>query len=77
MVEQAIIDLHHPGIDADRAPKAVFVDFGDSSVNLKLLTWVEVLKQGAVESDIKTCIYDTLNSHQIEIPFPQVEVKMK
>lgn len=77
LVEQAVNDMHHPLIDAVRPAKAVFVDFGDSSVNLKLLSWVEVLKQVYVESDIKECIYRTLNEHNIDIPFPQCEVKIK
>ena len=77
VVEQAVQDMQHPGIDSEKPIKTILTDFGDSSVNMKLVCWVDVLKQAAIESDIKTCIYDALNKHNIEIPFPQCEVKIK
>ena len=77
MVEKAVGDMHHPLLDPTKPPKAVFVEFGDNSVNLKLFTWVEVLKQVYAESDIKECIYRTLNENNIEIPFPQCDVHIR
>ena len=77
VVEKAVQDMQHPGIDSEKPVKTILTDFGDSSVNMKLVCWVDVLKQAAIESDIKTCIYDALNKHNIEIPFPQCEVKIK
>lgn len=77
MVEKAVKDLHHPLINAAKTDRVVFTEFGDSSVNLKLITWVDVVKQTYVESDIKRCIYDTLNANGIEIPFPQQEILIK
>ena len=77
VVEKAVHDMHHPGIDAEKPVKTILTDFGDSSVNMKLICWVDVLKQAIIESEIKTCIYNALNEHDIEIPFPQCEVKIK
>ena len=77
VVEKAVQDMHHPGIDPEKPIKTILTDFGDSSVNMKVVCWVDVLKQVAIESDIKTCIYNALNEHNIEIPFPQCEVKIK
>ena len=77
MVENAVNEMHHPLMDSSKKARAVLVDFGDNSVNLKLLCWVEVLQQAYVESDIKDCIYRTLNDHHIEIPFPQCDVHIK
>ena len=77
MVEAAVNGMRHEGIDPAKPAKAVFVEFGDNSVNLKLLCWVDVLKQVYVESDIKECIYSTLNSNNIEIPFPQRDIYIK
>lgn len=77
VVEKAVQDMHHPGIDSEKPIKTILTDFGDSSVNMKVVCWVDVLKQVAIESDIKTCIYNALNEHNIEIPFPQCEVKIK
>ncbi|MGN0221609.1 MAG: mechanosensitive ion channel family protein [Prevotella sp.] len=77
VVEKAVHDMHHPDIDAEKPVKTILTDFGDSSVNMKLICWVDVLKQAIIESEIKTCIYNALNEHDIEIPFPQCEVKIK
>ena len=79
MIEKAVEDMPNPenDIDKKRGIKVIFVDFGESSVNLKLICWVNVLRQGLVESEVKTCIYDTLNKNGIEIPFPQQDVYIK
>lgn len=77
IVEKAVRDMNHPLVNAAKTDRVVFTEFGDSSVNLKLITWVDVVKQTYAESDIKRCIYDTLNAHGIEIPFPQQEILIK
>ena len=77
LVEDAINNLRHPFIDHNKPAKVVFLDFADSSVNLKLLCWVDVLKQAYVEGDIRNCIYDTLVSNNIEMPFPKRDVYVK
>ena len=76
-VEQAVNGLRHPGLDPEKPVKAVFTEFGDSSINIKLLCWVDVLRQVYVESDIKECIYNTLLANDIEMPFPKRDVYIK
>ena len=76
-VEQAVSALAHPGIDPEKPVRAVFMEFGDSSINIKLLCWVDVLRQVYVESDIKECIYNTLLANDIEMPFPKRDVYIK
>ena len=77
IVSEAVNNLHHPLIDAEKPAKAVFLDFGDNSINLRLLCWVDVLKQAYVEGDIRNCIYDALNANDIEMPFPKRDVYVK
>lgn len=77
LIEQTIRTLDNPYIDKKKAIKAIFTDFGDNSIDFKLLCWVDVTKQGAVESEIRECIYDALNAHNIEIPYPQRDVYIK
>lgn len=77
MVEKAVGALHHPLLDPEKQVRAIVTDFGDNSVNMKLYCWVDVLKRVYAESDVKACIYDTLNHHGIEIPFPQCDVHVK
>lgn len=74
LVEQAVIDLKHPNIDKKKKVRAIFSEFGDSSVNFQLLCWVDAIKQIYVVGDIMECIYDTLNKNNIQIPFPQRDV---
>ena len=76
-VEQAVSALAHPGIDPEKPVRAVFMEFGDSSINIKLLCWVDVLRQVYVESDIKECIYNTLLENDIEMPFLKRDVYIK
>ena len=51
--------------------------FDDSCITLKILVWVNVLTQYVDDGKIMECIYDTLNEHNIEIPFPQREITIK
>lgn len=77
MIEKAVTDMRHPLVDHSKPVRVVFVEFGDNSVNLKLFCWVDVLKQVYAESDIKECIYRTLNENNVEIPFPQRDIFIK
>ena len=77
IVEEAVSSLHHPFIDSEKPVKVVFLDFGDSSINLKLLCWVDVLKQAYTEGDIRHCVYETLNDNNIEMPFPKRDIYIK
>lgn len=58
-------------IDKKRGVKVILREFGDSSVNLKVLVWVPVQTQYSADGEILECVYNTLNDAGIEIPFPQ------
>ena len=77
MVEQAVMKLNHPYLDHAKQVRVVFTEFGDNSINFKLLCWVDAIKQIYAVSDVMECIYDTLNAHGIEIPFPQRDIYIK
>jgi small-conductance mechanosensitive channel len=49
----------------------VFVGFGDNSIDFKILAWVDSRKSIYAQSDIMEAVYNALNEHNIEIPFPQ------
>ena len=46
-------------------------EFGDNSVNLKVVAWVPVVTQYSDDCEILECVYTTLNNAGITIPFPQ------
>ena len=55
----------------------VFVNFGDNSIDFKVLAWVDSRKQIYATGEIYEALYNTLNDHQIEIPYPQRDVHIK
>ena len=74
MIEHAVNALHHPWMDPAKQVKAVVSEMGDNSVNYKLFVWADAVKKSYVVSDVMKCIYETLNEHNISIPFPQRDV---
>ncbi len=58
-------------------PKVVFVDFGESSVDLAVVVWMLVEEKIRLSGAIREIIYNTLNANGIEIPFPQRDVHMR
>ena len=56
----------------DPKPNVMFLDFGDSAWNLKLLVWIsDPKKHIKVKSDINCEIVRKFREYNIEIPFPQ------
>jgi len=74
MVEDAVNNMHNEFIDQEKRAKCVATEMGDSSVNFKLAIWAEAPKRSHVISEVLKCIYDTLNAHNISIPFPQRDI---
>ena len=78
-VKQLLIDalMKLDCIYKEKGVKIVLKSFDDNCITLKVLVWVNVLTQYADDGIIMECIYDTLNEHGIEIPFPQREITIK
>jgi small-conductance mechanosensitive channel len=74
MIEVAVNNLHHEYIDPEKRAKVIVAEMADSSINFKLFVWAEAPKRSTVISDMLKCIYDTLNEHNISIPFPQRDI---
>lgn len=66
-----------PIINPARGVVVLFDNFGDSSVDLIVATWVLVEEKVGFKSQAKEIIYNTLNREGIEIPFPQRDVHVK
>lgn len=78
-VKQILIDalIKLDCIYQDKGVKVLLKSFDDSCITLKIVVWVNVLTQAIDDATIMECIYDTLNDHNIEIPFPQREITIK
>ena len=57
--------------------KVAFSNFGDNSVDLSVLFWVLVQEKIGFVAQVKEVVYNTLNEHQIEIPFPQRDIYIR
>lgn len=61
----------------DPVPIALFDQFGDSSLDFRLLAWVPYDKGLESKSNISIGIYNSFKIHGVEIPFPQQDVYIK
>ncbi len=72
------VALDHPKIVKDPRPIVMFSDFGESSLNFRLLFWtydtfwVEITK-----SDLRYAINRKFNENSVTIPFPQRDVHIR
>ena len=78
-VKQILIDalMKLDCIYQEKGVKVLLKSFDDSCITLRIVVWVNVLTQAIDDATIMECIYDTLNNHNIEIPFPQREITIK
>lgn len=78
-VKQILIDalMKLDCIYQDKGVKVLLKSFDDSCITLRIVVWVNVLTQAIDDATTMECIYDTLNDHNIEIPFPQREITIK
>ena len=62
----------------EERPDAEICGFGDSGVDILIEFWMEGIDDGEhrVGGDLYLMIWDALNANNIEIPFPQREVKI-
>jgi len=71
------VAMEHEDVMKDPEPRALFEEFGDSSLNFRLLFWVPFEKGIGAKSDISIGIYNIFAENGIEIPFPQVDLHVK
>ena len=71
------VAVDHERVLEDPEPLALFEEFGDSSLNFRLLFWVYFQDGFVVKSDVAIGIYNIFNENNISIPFPQVDLHVK
>ncbi len=76
LMEQAALTV--PRVLKDPAPRAVVTSFGDSSVNLAVGFWIEDPHNGTgnVRGEVLLAIWDAFKQANVDIPFPQREVRV-
>lgn len=71
------VAMEHKVVRQDPQPSPYFLGFGDSSLDFRLLAWVDIDNRLSVESEIYTAINDKLAEAGIEIPFPQRDLHIR
>ena len=69
--------LSHEKVLKDPEPLPLFEGFGDSSLNFRILFWVHFEDGLKTQSDVAIKIYRLFKEHNIEIPFPQLDLHVK
>lgn len=77
IISKAVTDLNLPYLEKDKPINVVMTELADSSINFKLIFSVDVTKRTFAKSDIIQCIYETLNANNIEIPYPQSDIRIR
>lgn len=70
--------LSGEGVPKEQWPDAEIESFGDSGIDILVEFWMKGIDDGAnrVGADLNLMIWMALKQHNIEIPFPQREVRM-
>jgi potassium-dependent mechanosensitive channel len=67
----------HPDVLPEPGPRALFMAYGDSSINFELRVWPRQFNLAAqVKSDLAAAIYDAVQAAGMSFPFPQREVRV-
>ena len=75
LIQKVAVD--HPDVEKNPPPRALFEGFGDSSLDFRLLFWVNFELGLGAKSDIAVGIYNVFRERNIEIPFPQIDLHVK
>lgn len=67
----------HPDVMAEPAPQALFMGFGDNSLQFELRFWAANQLHPVVKSQVALAVSEALNKAGIEIPFPQREMRVR
>lgn len=74
IIKQAVQSVE--GISDEKAPAIGIDNFGDSSINFGVRVWAPTTKHFETRYALNQAIFTALQSENIEIPFPQREVRM-
>jgi len=80
-VEEILLEAarREPMVSREQSPRVLFTEFADSSLNFKLLVWVDVRRyaERIVKSALYFAIFEEFKKAGIEIPFPQRDIHIR
>ena len=72
---RSILDSN-PGVLKDPAPAVGISQLGDSGITISIDPWVSVAEFGSVQGQLNQVLVERFQSAQIQIPYPQREVRL-
>lgn len=76
LIREAVTE--HELVLDDPEPRIFFFEFGDSSLNFRVLAYVaDISERFATLSDLHFTIDESFRDHDIEIPFPQRDLHLR
>jgi small-conductance mechanosensitive channel len=78
LLEESTLDVDAIDRTLDHAPRALMIAFGTDGIELELSFWLADLASGknVVLSDVNRAIWRAFQAHQINVPFPQREIRL-
>jgi small-conductance mechanosensitive channel len=78
LLEESTLDVDAIDRTLEHAPKALMIAFGTDGIELELSFWLADLASGknVVLSDVNRAIWRAFQAHQINVPFPQREIRL-
>ncbi len=71
------VAIDNPHILADPPPQALFMGYGDSSINFELRAWTDRFDDWQlIRSELATAVFDAVRAAGMSFPFPQREVRI-
>jgi small-conductance mechanosensitive channel len=67
----------HAEVVASPAPDAMFVGFGESSLDFSLRFWGDFERSAMIQSGVAVAVHDALASAGISVPFPQRDLHLR
>jgi small-conductance mechanosensitive channel len=81
MVEKLLLEVAKENADVleDPEPGVRFLEFGSSGLKFELRAWSRSLvhRKGKLISSLNFAIHDKFQEHQIEIPYPQMDLRIR
>ena len=67
----------HPRVLKNPCPRALFLGYGDSSINFELRAWTDqYIDWVKIRSELAVAVFDAVRAAGMSFPFPQREVRL-
>jgi small-conductance mechanosensitive channel len=76
LLEQTVASVHR--VSKTPLPQAMLINFGADGIELEIYFWINDLESGRVNvlSDVNRAIWKMLQTYQINVPYPQREIRL-